>query len=67
MLADAQKNTDYDRDKMICKRFIETGSLVRGYRVCKTKREWQQDRDTIRQGFGTASACSVGDGRVCRQ
>ncbi|MDB5720315.1 MAG: hypothetical protein JWP15_933, partial [Alphaproteobacteria bacterium] len=24
------------RDKLICKRFLETGSLVKGYRTCKT-------------------------------
>jgi len=31
-------------DKMICKRFAETGSLVSTYRQCKTKREWEQSR-----------------------
>jgi hypothetical protein len=32
-------------DRMICKRFTETGSLVSTYRSCKTKREWENVRD----------------------
>lgn len=44
------------QDKQICKRFVETGSLVRGYRVCKTKREWERSRDDIRSRSGAGSA-----------
>ncbi len=32
-------------DRMICKRFTETGSLVSTYRSCKTKRGWENVRD----------------------
>lgn len=35
-------------DKVICKRFTKTGSLVDSERVCKTKAEWQRDRDELR-------------------
>lgn len=27
-------------DKVICRRILETGSLVKGKRVCLTRREW---------------------------
>ncbi|MBS0283535.1 MAG: hypothetical protein JSS15_03855 [Proteobacteria bacterium] len=54
------------RDKMICKRFVETGSLVRGTRVCKTKWEWEQDRENIRaQQPGVDSCRSSGTGGPC--
>jgi len=44
------------QDKLICKRFVETGSLVRGYRMCKTKRDWERSRDDIRSRSGAGSA-----------
>lgn len=51
--------------KMICKRFVRTGSLVDGYRVCKTKIEWQRDRDLLRQQT-TGTAChNTGMGYTC--
>jgi hypothetical protein len=45
------------QEKMICKRFVETGSLVQGVRVCKTAREWQRDRDNIRAGGPGVDSC----------
>ena len=51
--------------KMICKKFLETGSLVKGYRVCKTKTEWQRDRDLIRQSTATTSCQNAAMGNPC--
>jgi hypothetical protein len=51
--------------KVICKKFLETGSLVRGYRVCKTKTEWQRDRDLIRQSTATTSCQNAAMGSPC--
>lgn len=51
--------------KTICKRFIKTGSLVDGYRVCKTKAEWQRDRDLIRQSVPGTSCQLSGMGDKC--
>lgn len=45
---DAAERSADKQDKVICKRFLETGSLVRGYRTCKTKREWERERDALR-------------------
>ncbi|HEU0098663.1 MAG TPA: hypothetical protein VFQ67_07790 [Allosphingosinicella sp.] len=35
-------------DKVVCKRFVRVGSLVDGYRTCKTKREWERERENAR-------------------
>jgi hypothetical protein len=45
-------------DKMICKRFIEMGSLVKGYRTCKTKRDWERERDAVRSNTHSANSCA---------
>jgi hypothetical protein len=45
---DAPERAKDSRDKMICKRFVATGSLVRGYRTCKTKWEWERERENLR-------------------
>lgn len=54
------------QDKVICKRFAETGSLVGSYRVCKTKREWERERDNIRaSGPGIDSCANRANGGPC--
>jgi hypothetical protein len=45
-------------DKRICKRFTETGSLVKGYRTCKTKREWERERDAARSVASSVNSCA---------
>jgi predicted transglutaminase-like cysteine proteinase len=45
-------------DKRICKRFLETGSLVKGYRTCKTKREWEREREAIRSVSSSVNSCA---------
>jgi hypothetical protein len=37
------------QEKVVCKRFIRTGSLVDSYKTCKTKHEWERERDNLRQ------------------
>lgn len=62
---DAGEKAADPASKMICKKFLETGSLVRGYRVCKTKVEWQRDRDLIRQSTATTSCQNAAMGNPC--
>lgn len=62
---DAGEKTADPGSKMICKKFLETGSLVRGHRVCKTKADWQRDRDLIRQSTSTSSCQNTGMGNSC--
>jgi hypothetical protein len=52
-------------DKIICKKFIETGSLVRGTRICKTKRDWERDRDDLRQSSVADSCRARASGGSC--
>jgi hypothetical protein len=52
---DAPEKVADSGDKMICKRFTETGSLVKSYRTCKTKAEWERERENIRMLNPTAS------------
>jgi hypothetical protein len=46
---DAPEPVAGNPDKMVCKRFVRIGSLVDSYRTCKTKGEWQRERDNLRQ------------------
>lgn len=43
--ADAQAKAD----KVVCKRIVETGSLVRGSRICKTRRAWDSEGQAARK------------------
>lgn len=36
-------------DKIVCKRIIETGSLVKGKRTCKTRAAWSRDAEEGRK------------------
>lgn len=56
---DVEKVSD-PQDRVVCKRFVDTGSLVRGSRVCKTKRDWESDRARIRANAGPGvDSCSA--------
>lgn len=57
--SDATEHAADPQDKVICKRFEETGSLVGNYRVCKTKREWERGRDNIRAGGPGVDSCGA--------
>jgi hypothetical protein len=46
--ADAPENASGNPDKVVCKRFVRIGSLVDGYRTCKTKKEWERERENVR-------------------
>lgn len=56
---DAVENSADPLDKVICKRFADTGSLVAAHRECKTKREWERDRENMRAQAGVIiNSCS---------
>lgn len=50
------------RDKMICKRFAQTGSLVGSYRTCKPKSEWDRERDNLRTPGTAGTGCGSPSG-----
>jgi len=61
----AEKTAD-SGDTMVCKRFVRTGSLVDGYRTCKTKREWERERDNLRAPSSSSNSCrNSGSGGPC--
>jgi hypothetical protein len=41
--------SNYSGDKVICKRFLRTGSLADSYKTCKTRHEWDREREGVRQ------------------
>jgi hypothetical protein len=51
--------------KMICKRFARTGSLADSYRTCKTKSEWDRERDNVRQMTASEACRMRGEGGGC--
>lgn len=36
-------------DKIVCKRIVDTGSLVRGTRTCKTRATWDSEAQAARR------------------
>lgn len=53
--SDEQEKSADSAEKVICKRFAQTGSLVASKRVCKTKRDWERERDSIRAASNISS------------
>jgi hypothetical protein len=46
------------RDRVICRRFVRTGSLVDGYRTCKTRAEWDREHENV-QHFSVSDGCRL--------
>jgi len=46
------------RDRITCRRFLRTGSLVDSYRTCKTNREWQREHENI-QHLSVSDSCGM--------
>jgi hypothetical protein len=61
---DVEKAAD-SRDKVICKRYTETGSLAKITKTCKTKRDWDADRDAARASLSPGSCASNNNGGAC--
>ncbi|MEN3745760.1 hypothetical protein TPR58_01175 [Sphingomonas sp. HF-S3] len=63
----APKAPAVDRqDEKVCKRFVETGSLVKGYKTCKTRREWDRETAEVRSNSAPANSCrNSGSGGPC--
>src|SRR5687767_12937652 len=47
--ADSVERPDDLGAKIVCKTFTRIGTLADRYRTCKTKAEWQRERDNLRQ------------------
>jgi hypothetical protein len=62
--ADAPEKAAGPGDKVVCKRFVRTGSLADSYRTCKTKAEWQRERDNVRQ-INWSNPCKSAESGTC--
>jgi hypothetical protein len=57
----AEASAGHD-NKVVCKSFVRTGSLADRYRTCKTKGEWDRERDNIRQDAASrVASCRMND------
>jgi hypothetical protein len=56
------------RDRIICRRFVRIGSLVDGYRTCKTRAEWDREQDNVRQ-LSVSDSCNMRgeNAQLCNQ
>lgn len=56
--ADSIEQPSDPNAKIVCKTFTRIGSLVDRYRTCKTKGEWQRERDNLRQ-VNVSDSCAT--------
>lgn len=61
---DAGERAAGNPDKVVCKRFVRIGSLADGYRTCKTKREWERERENART-VNWSNACKSAESGNC--
>ena len=54
--ADAPEQPAGQNEKIVCKTFTRIGTLASRYRTCKTKGEWQRERDNLRK-FEVSDSC----------
>lgn len=63
--ADTGERAAGPRDKVVCKRFVRTGTLADTYRTCKQKWEWERERENLRQ-LNVANSCrALAEGGTC--
>ncbi|HEX8623785.1 MAG TPA: hypothetical protein VF782_01770 [Allosphingosinicella sp.] len=61
---DAGERAAGNPDKVVCKRFTKIGSLVDSYRTCKTKKEWERERENART-VNWSSPCKSAESGSC--
>jgi hypothetical protein len=60
--ADTPERLADARDKIVCKSFVRTGSLADRYRTCKTRSEWDRERENVRQDAASrVASCRMND------
>ena len=61
---DAPERAAGNPDKIVCKRFVRVGTLAGSYRTCKTKKEWERERENART-VNWSSACKSAESGNC--
>ena len=59
----AQPAPEKPREKVVCRRIAETGSLIGGKRVCMTPADWQQQERDARDSIDRFHQSSVAPGK----
>jgi hypothetical protein len=62
---DAAERAADSPEKLICKRFPKTGSLIGNERICKTKADWQRERDELRTPVRSTGCQTTTPSGVC--
>ena len=44
-------------EKVICKTFQKTGSLVQRYKACKSAKDWAREHDQVRENNSLSDSC----------
>ena len=57
-VATAAETTQDPGEKVVCRKFAETGSLVRQVKICKTRKQWELSRSLLRQPTGV-TGCAM--------
>jgi hypothetical protein len=55
--AGTAEKTVNPRDRIVCRTFLDTGSLVRSTRTCKTRREWDAEAANLRSPTSASNSC----------
>ena len=50
-------------DRQICRREVETGSLIKGKKICMTAKQWQKISDANRQELESRSSSGSQSGQ----
>ncbi|SDC70735.1 hypothetical protein SAMN05444678_1052 [Sphingomonas sp. YR710] len=45
------------QERIVCRTFPVTGSLVRKTKICKSVHDWEAERELLSQGPGVSDAC----------
>lgn len=53
----AAKHAAKSPDTVVCRQFAVTGSLVSTYKTCKTRREWDMERENLRASGPAIDSC----------
>lgn len=54
---------DKPEEKMVCRREVETGSLIKGKRICMTAKQWQKIADANRAEYESRVSSGSASGK----
>jgi hypothetical protein len=61
--ANASAPTDQPQERKICRKQVETGSLVKGKKICFTAKQWQKIADQNREEIERTSSMGSASGQ----